>query len=150
MTHRAFRTPFGEMTLFEEKDAIVALEWGRAAGGGSSPLLDRAAVQLREYFAGRRAAFDLPLAPVGTPFQRRVWAAIAKIPHGRTATYGELARRLSSGARAVGMACGRNPIPIIVPCHRVVAADGRLGGYSGGDGAATKRALLRLEGFTPD
>jgi methylated-DNA-[protein]-cysteine S-methyltransferase len=99
--------------------------------------------QLDEYFAGERTAFDLPLSEHGTPFERAVWARLREIPHGETATYGELARELGSVARAVGRANGRNQISIIVPCHRVVGADGSLTGYAGG--LEAKRALLDHE-----
>ena len=101
--------------------------------------------QLDEYFAGMRATFDLPLAPAGTPFQRRVWAELASIPQGMTVTYGELARRVGhpGAARAVGAAVARNPISIVVPCHRVVGSDGTLTGYAGG--VARKAFLLALE-----
>src|SRR5690606_15387258 len=88
----------------------------------------------------------LPLAPAGTAFQRSVWSHMVRIPHGRTETYAGLARALGSGPRAVGMACAANPIPILIPCHRVVAAGGALHGYSGGEGLATKQHLLELEG----
>jgi len=110
------------------------------------PRLDCPAItQLGEYFTGRRRAFDLPLAPVGTDFQKAVWRALTETPFGRTMTYGELAHRLGrpSAARAVGAANGMNPIAIIVPCHRVIGADGRLTGYAGG--LDIKRKLLELE-----
>jgi methylated-DNA-[protein]-cysteine S-methyltransferase len=102
--------------------------------------------QLDEYFDGSRTTFDLPLAPAGTPFQRRVWDELARIPRGTTVTYGELATRAGHPgvARAVGAAVGRNPISIVVPCHRVVGADGKLTGYAGGVGR--KASLLALEG----
>ncbi len=102
--------------------------------------------QLTEYFAGSRRAFDLPLAPQGTPFQLRVWQALRTITYGATVSYGELARRLgmAGGARAVGLANGANPLPIIVPCHRVIGADGSLTGFGGG--LPIKKALLELEG----
>ncbi|MBS0378163.1 MAG: methylated-DNA--[protein]-cysteine S-methyltransferase [Proteobacteria bacterium] len=105
-----------------------------------------ALTQLKEYFAGSRRAFDLPLAPEGTPFQLRVWQALRTITYGSTVSYGELARRLgmAGGARAVGLANGANPLPIIVPCHRVIGADGSLTGFGGG--LPIKRALLELEG----
>ncbi|HEV2268831.1 MAG TPA: methylated-DNA--[protein]-cysteine S-methyltransferase [Steroidobacteraceae bacterium] len=107
----------------------------------------RAAVaQLQEYFAGERRRFDLPLAPRGTEFQRRVWRALTEIPYGKTVSYGELARRIMkpSASRAVGLANGANPLPIIVPCHRVIGADGSLTGFGGG--LPIKRRLLALEG----
>ena len=101
--------------------------------------------QLDEYFAGARQTFDLPLHEAGTPFEKAVWARLRTIPFGRTATYGELARELGSAARAVGRANGRNRISIIVPCHRVVGANGHLTGYAGG--IPTKQALLEHEGL---
>ncbi len=102
--------------------------------------------QLGEYFAGRRRSFDLPLAPRGTEFQRRVWRALTGIPYGTTISYGELARRIGrpSASRAVGLANGANPLPIVVPCHRVIGADGSLTGFGGG--LPIKRKLLALEG----
>ncbi|MFO7608567.1 MAG: methylated-DNA--[protein]-cysteine S-methyltransferase [Candidatus Krumholzibacteriia bacterium] len=105
--------------------------------------------QLDEYFAGARTAFDLPLAPAGTPFQRRVWALLQAIPYGQTITYAELARRAGNPAacRAVGAANGRNPLPVVVPCHRVIGSGGRLTGYAGG--LAAKARLLALEGVAP-
>ena len=99
---------------------------------------------LGEYFAGERRAFDMPLAMEGSEFQRSVWRALVAIPYGETISYGELARRVGSVARAVGLANGANPLPIIVPCHRVIGADGSLTGFGGGLGI--KRALLELEG----
>ncbi len=107
--------------------------------------LAHAAAQLEAYFAGALRDFDLPLAPAGTPFQQRVWAALREIPYGETASYAAVARRIGHPAavRAVGSANGRNPIPIVIPCHRVIGADGRLVGYGGG--LAAKEALLALE-----
>lgn len=105
--------------------------------------------QLEEYFAGRRHAFDLPLAPAGTDFQHRVWRALSIIPYGKTISYGELARRIGNprASRAVGLANGANPLPIIVPCHRVIGANGSLAGFGGG--LPIKQALLSLEGAQP-
>ena len=113
------------------------------------PVLRAVRRQLAEYFDGRRRSFDLPLRTVGTPFQRRVWAALRDIPWGGTTSYGVMAGRLGQhgAARAVGAANSRNPISIIVPCHRAIGADGRLTGYAGGLGR--KRALLELEGAWP-
>ena len=146
MPHVSLIGPFGPLTVFAGADAIVALEWGRAGGSGASPLLAEARAQLAAYFDGRLKRFDLPLRPDGTLFQRRVWSELERIPYGQIRTYGELARATASAARAVGGACGRNPIPIIVPCHRVVGVGGHMTGYSGGAGIETKRALLKLEG----
>lgn len=109
-----------------------------------SNLLHRAKIQVEEYFSGRRHRFDLPLAPAATPFQDRVRRAMLAIPYGQTRSYGELAHSAGGAPRAIGQACGANPLPIFVPCHRVVAAKG-LGGYSGGAGLTTKRLLLTLE-----
>ncbi|HZO23654.1 MAG TPA: methylated-DNA--[protein]-cysteine S-methyltransferase [Steroidobacteraceae bacterium] len=105
-----------------------------------------ALTQLREYFSGSRRTFTLPLSPVGTPFQLLVWKGLLSIPYGQTISYGELAQRLglTSGARAVGLANGANPLPVIVPCHRVIGADGSLTGFGGG--LDIKRELLALEG----
>lgn len=138
-------TPVGEVTFSAEDGAIVALDWGRGRDQDRTPLLLEAVSQLQDYFDGKRMIFDLPIAPHGSVFQRRVWEALCAIPPGETRSYGELAQLLGSSARAVGQANGANPIPILIPCHRVVAAAGRLGGYSGGDGASTKRVLLDLE-----
>ncbi|MBP7063103.1 methylated-DNA--[protein]-cysteine S-methyltransferase [Ferrovibrio sp.] len=139
------QSPFGPLTLTERDAALVALDWGRLPeSDGPSPLLSAAAEQLEDYFDGRLKRFDLAAMPRGTDFQIRVWRALQAIPYGETMTYGEIARALKSSARAVGMACGANPLPIIVPCHRVLAENG-LGGFSGLGGIATKRRLLALE-----
>ena len=148
MSHLVIDTPLGPLTVFEDDGAVVALEWGRAPATGPSPLLFGAAAQLEAYFAGSLTVFDLPLDPAGTPFQKRVWTQLTEIPYGCTRSYGEVARALGSAPRSVGGACGRNPIAVIIPCHRVVGTGGGLVGYSGGEGIATKRALLRLEGAT--
>lgn len=145
MPQLSFLTPLGALTLTEEDGAIVALDWGRGRDQEETPLLVAAREQLQDYFDGQRTDFDLPLAPFGSAFQQKVWAALRAIPAGETRSYGDLALQLGSAARAVGQANGRNPIPIIIPCHRVVGAGGALGGYSGGEGAITKRYLLDLE-----
>ena len=147
MAHVSMNSPLGGLTIFEDSGSIVVIEWGRAERTESSPLLIEAKRQLDAYFDGRVKEFDLPVAPRGTPFQQAVWALISAIPFGTTRTYGDLARRLRTAPRPVGGACARNPIPIVIPCHRVVGSGGwRMGGYSGGEGVATKQALLRLEG----
>jgi len=145
-------SPIGPLTLTARADALAALDWadpGETPIEPISPLLTEAARQIAAYFAGRARSFDLPLAPQGTPFHARVWHAIAEIPFGAHETYGALAARLGTGARAVGRAAGANPLPIIVPCHRVLGAGARLHGYSGRGGIAAKAALLRLEGNSP-
>ncbi len=143
-------SPVGPLTVTAGDGAISAIDFG--AGGGPPPnagLLADAARQLTDYFAGARRDFELPLAPRGTPFRLRVWAALQAIPYGETRSYGDLARMLDTAPRAVGGACGANPIPLIVPCHRVTGAHGALGGFSGGAGCDTKRHLLALEGALP-
>ena len=142
-------SPVGPLTIEEQDDKIVAISWSTGASrDNGSPLLDEAARQLAAYFAGKLSHFDLPLALAGSPFEKRVWAAMQQIPYGETRCYGDLASAIGSAPRAVGGACGKNPIPIVVPCHRVLAKGG-MGGYSGHGGLDTKRALLRLEGALP-
>ncbi|HKI91726.1 MAG TPA: methylated-DNA--[protein]-cysteine S-methyltransferase [Gaiellaceae bacterium] len=144
-------TPIGELLLVGDGRAVHEI---RFAGEDASRLQRDAATfadaraQLAEYFAGRRTGFDLPLAPAGTPFQRRVWEELGRIPYGETISYAELARRIGrpTAVRAVGHANGRNPIPVVVPCHRVVGSDGTLTGYGGG--LERKRLLLELEAAT--
>jgi methylated-DNA-[protein]-cysteine S-methyltransferase len=146
MPQLSLHTPIGEITVSEEDGAIVALDWGRGRDQEETPLLKRARDQLQDYFDGKRTEFDLPLAPHGTAFRLKVWDALRAIPAGETRSYLDIARAVGCRApRAIGQANGANPIPILIPCHRVVAADGSLGGYSGGEGEATKRYLLDLE-----
>lgn len=146
MPQLSFNSPVGALTVTEEDGALVSLDWGWACETAETPLLLEARDQLNDYFDRKRTVFDLPMAPRGTAFQERVWAALTMIPHGETRSYGALAQQVGSGARAVGTACGLNPLPILIPCHRVLGAAGALGGYSGEDGVETKRRLLRLEG----
>jgi methylated-DNA-[protein]-cysteine S-methyltransferase len=141
----AFDSPVGRLVVTEMDGAVVALGWGEGSDGEATPLLREARRQIEAYFARRLRRFDLPLAPEGSAHEQRVWAALRQIPYGETRSYGELAFAVGSGPRAIGRACGRNPIAIVVPCHRVLARGG-LGGYSGGEGLATKRRLLALEG----
>ena len=157
-SHTVMSTPLGELTLVAERGALVGCfmalpdrepsdeTLGAAAEPGSAdPVLVDAAVQLGEYFAGERRTFALPLAPRGDEFQQKVWALLCEIPFGQTRSYGQLARALGDVnlSQAVGWANGRNPISIIVPCHRVIGADGSLVGYAGG--LDRKRFLLALE-----
>jgi methylated-DNA-[protein]-cysteine S-methyltransferase len=149
MPYLTLHTPLGEVTVFEDEGAIVAVDWGRGYGPtGTAPttLLREAAGQLHDYFDGRRTVFDLPLNPQGTAFRRTVWDALRRIPPGETRSYLDIAREIGCRSpRAIGQANGSNPIPILIPCHRVVAASGWIGGYSGGEGIVTKRYLLALE-----
>ena len=142
------QSPVGDLTLTEENGALTGLYFGwRSLEGeeGLTALLERASRQLEEYFAGKRKQFDLPLSLRGTEFQRQVWAALRDIPYGETRSYGQIAQAVGrpKAVRAVGMANHRNPISIIVPCHRVVGADGSLTGYGGG--LENKKFLLALE-----
>lgn len=149
-TSCTIESPVGPLTITAEDGAVTAVDFG--GGGGPRPntgVLTEAARQLTEFFAGDRREFALPLTPQGTPFRRRVWAAMQAIPYGETRSYGDLARELGSAPRAIGGACGANPIPLIIPCHRVVGAGGALGGFSGGAGCDTKRQLLALERALP-
>ncbi len=146
MTRLTVDSPIGSLTLEATDGAITSLDWGSDGTDDTrSNILQEARAQLDAYFAGRLQVFDLPLAPAGTAFQKSVWREMSKIPYGETLHYGDLARRLDTAARAVGGACGRNPIPVIIPCHRVVAGNG-LGGYSGKGHLETKRYLLKHEG----
>jgi len=138
-------SPVGNLVLEEAGGAIASISWDNDPAGNGSPLLAEAAQQLDAYFAGKLRDFDLPLRPAGSDFEQRVWAAMRDIPYGETRSYGDLAAATHSAARAVGRACGRNPIPIVIPCHRVLGK-GWMGGYSGAGGLKTKQALLELEG----
>lgn len=168
---RCIQTPVGPLRIEADDQAITRISFGgdpdndpnegadkgaaaetaaktaakAAAATADTPLLRQAERELEEYFAGRRRSFTLPLAPAGTAFQRAVWEALREIPYGQTCSYQQIARRIGRPAacRAVGMANHRNPIPILIPCHRVVGADGSLTGYAGG--LAVKSRLLELE-----
>ena len=148
MPQLSLHTPVGDLTVSEEDGAIVALDWGWGRDQTVTPLLTEARDRLHAYFDGDTAPFTLPLAPHGTPYQRRVWAALCAIPYGASCTYRDIAAVAGGAARSVGQANARNPIPIIVPCHRVVAC-ANLGGYSGSGGLDTKLALLKLENAIP-
>lgn len=139
-------TQFGQLGLVDEDAAIVALLWDAQPDGEATPLLREAAGQLAAYAAGELTEFDLPLRVHGSDFQRAVCEAMLEIPFGETRTYGEIAADLGVPAQAVGSACGGNPIPILIPCHRVMGAGGKLTGFSGAGGVETKVALLRHEG----
>ena len=149
-------SPIGELRIVEQGGAVTAIEFTpfrdsvdgrpRGARSGTEPVLVRAVEQLTAYFARELKEFDLPLSPHGTVFQQRVWDALLGIGYGDTASYGEIARGLgmtNAASRAVGLANGRNPIPIVIPCHRVIGANGTLTGYAGG--VERKQTLLELE-----
>ena len=138
-------TPIGYLTLTEVGGYLVRIRWRDATTNDSSPLLEEAARQLAAYFAGHLESFDLPLAPAASPTARAARDVMLAVAYGTTATYGELAARTGTSPREFGQQCGANPLPIIVPCHRVLPAQG-LGQYSGADGPRTKAWLLALEG----
>ena len=145
MPQLSLHTPVGDLSLCEEQGHIVAIDWGWGRDQEETPLLCHLRDQLDAYFDGDAITFDdIPLAPSGTDYRRRVWVALRTIPPGETRTYGQIARLCGGSARSVGGANGANPIPIVIPCHRVVAGNGP-GGYSGGEGLPTKRFLLTLE-----
>ena len=144
MPQLSLHSPIGDLTISEEAGQIVALDWGWGRDQNATPLLARAKTALDDYFDGAALPDDLPLAPGGSVYRQSVWRALRQIPAGETRTYRQIANVAGGSARSVGGANARNPIPILIPCHRVVAAVG-LGGYSGGDGLATKQALLTLE-----
>src|SRR5699024_1723490 len=153
MTWTVVDSPIGELRLVAEAASLTAIEFSPFATdrevadrSDDDPVLRRTADQLAAYFRGERREFDLPLAPLGTDFQRRVWGELQRIGWGETTSYGELARRLGlspAASRAVGLANGRNPIPVVIPCHRVIGANGKLTGYAGG--VDRKQTLLDLE-----
>ena len=130
--------------MISENDEIIALRWG-TGGADQSDFLQEAGRQVKDYFKGRRTRFDLPIRVTGSDFQKAVCTALCAIPFGQTRRYGDIAKDLGAPAQAVGQACGANPVPILIPCHRVLGARG-LGGFSGGTGIETKAALLRHEG----
>ena len=151
MNYAYLDTPIGQLLIaadnairfigFPNKESRPQPGWKESRKG----LVGEAIRQLNEYFAGQRSDFDLPVEPAGTPFQKRVWSLLQEIPFGTTISYGELARRAGNpqASRAVGAANGKNPIPIVIPCHRVIGANGKLTGFGGG--LPTKQALLALE-----
>jgi methylated-DNA-[protein]-cysteine S-methyltransferase len=147
------KTPFAVLGIRTADGVVTGIEYlpaGERATAPTDPVARRAVSELKKYLADPRHRFALPLAPRGTPFQRRVWDAIASIPVGESRTYGEIARMVRSAPRAVGQACGANPIALVVPCHRVVGSMGLLGGFMNaddGDPLAIKRWLLTHEGY---
>lgn len=159
MIYRVVDSPVGRLQLARDEAGLRAIHFVRSGGAGRAgadlevgpsdvrdeTAFDDVVSQLEEYFAGKRRDFTLPLAPRGTPFQQRVWTALLDIPYGETISYGELAARIGkrSASRAVGLANGSNPLPIVIPCHRVIGSNGKLTGYGGG--LPIKQQLLALE-----
>lgn len=153
---RRIASPIGRIEIVGDGEAVVSVAIerdGRLPADehpeSPDPVVDAAAAQLEEYFAGARQRFDLPVRPVGTDFQRAVWTELARLDFGEVVSYGDLGRATGreTAGRAIGGAVGANPVPIIVPCHRVLASDGRITGYSGGEGIPTKAWLLDHEGI---
>ena len=147
-TYFVYRTPLGRVAIESDGTAITRFAFGPARLGGTlraSALTNKASSQVLEYLAGKRKEFDVPYRAGGTPFQQEVWAAISSIPYGQTRTYAQIAQAIGrpKALQAVGQACGRNPVPLFVPCHRVVGSAGKLCGYA--FGPAIKRFLLQLE-----
>jgi len=138
-------SPVGPLTIWGGPTGITALDWADRTSTNGPAFLADAKAQLEAYFAKELQAFTLPLTPRGSVFQQDFYAALCAIPYGETRTYGDLAKDLGVSAQAIGQACGANPIPILIPCHRVLGANG-LGGFSGAGGVEAKIALLKLEG----
>lgn len=142
--YRTVNSPFGPLRLTEIAGQVAALDWS-GQGDADSPVLRQAEAELAGYFAGDVQCFTVPIRLAGTAFHRAFLQALIDIPFGETLTYGDLAKRLGVSSQAIGQACGANPIPILIPCHRVLSAND-LGGYSGAGGIETKVALLKHEG----
>ncbi|MDO5686984.1 MAG: methylated-DNA--[protein]-cysteine S-methyltransferase [Neisseria sp.] len=153
MKYAVYYTSFGQLYLLFADDVLRGIDFALPADITEQQRLpERWRKQLNAYFSGSLHDFDYPPSEHGTAFQRAVWQLIADIPYGKTATYSDLAKKLNSHPRAVGQACGKNPLPIVIPCHRVLAKNGGLGGFSMGDGSnnlSIKQFLLRLEGVLP-
>lgn len=147
MSHAILATPIGPLRITCSPTGVTAVERAKQAkpvAAAPGTVAAKAEAQLVEYFAGKRTSFDLPLEPEGTPFQQKVWKELARIPFGKTRTYSEVAAKIGTkSSRATGGGCGANPLLIIVPCHRVVAKDGGLGGFS--SGIENKKWLLKFE-----
>lgn len=148
VSQRTISSPIGALTLRASDHSLLAIEFGGSEGteSESHAILDETEKQLEEYFSGSRRSFDLPLGPEGSEFQLKVWTLLMEVPHGKTISYTTLSARYGDplAIRAVAAANGKNPIPIIIPCHRVIGADGSLTGYAGG--LLIKEQLLKLEG----
>ena len=162
IVYHSIDTPVDFITVIASRNALVRINFSSEVSAADHayleryfnmrelahephhPVIESVVIQLLEYFGGSRRQFDIPVDARGTEFQMRVWRALMKIPYGKTVSYGQLAENLDSSARAVGSANGKNPVPIIIPCHRVIGADGTLHGFGGG--LDKKQALLKLEG----
>ena len=138
-------TPVGRFRVAAQDGHVISAGWGLAPDVSTEPVLQQALAEIRAYFAGDLTQFTVPLRPQASGFQAQFLAILSAIPFGETRTYGDLARELGVPAQAIGQACGANPIPLLIPCHRVLGAQG-LGGYSGAGGVETKVALLKHEG----
>lgn len=141
-------TWLGRLSIHETDGAVTQLQWNGSGRKEETPVLKEAAAQVQAYMEGRLRTFDLPLRPKGGELHQQVFRAMLAIPFGETRTYGDVARELNTYGQPVGQACGANPIPIIIPCHRILSANG-LGGFSGSGGTETKIALLKHEGGYP-
>ena len=148
MPELVFDSPVGWLTLVASGCTISSLEWRKSGASAKTKTLLLGTKELAQYFSGGLTEFTVPCDPQGTPFQRRVWGEIVDIPYGELRTYRDIAQAVKSSPRAVGGACGRNPIPIIIPCHRVVGSTGNLTGYTGANGINTKSFLLEHESRT--
>lgn len=148
MFSQTVTSPAGEITVEANSNAVTRVRFGSSANQNPNKVTGLACEQLADYFNGKLVDFNLPLETKGTDFQKSVWAELAKIPKGKTISYGEIANKIGKpkAARAVGRAVGSNPIAIIIPCHRVMASNGAITGYTGGEGVITKAQLLKLEG----
>lgn len=144
MTQISLHSPIGDLSIAEYDETIVSIEWGWGSLQEETPLLKEAKKQLNAYFDGKLKQFDLPLQPFGTPYQLKVWKSLQTIPYGETLSYLDIAKIAGGSPRSIGGANAANPIPILIPCHRVIGKKG-LGGYSGGEGIKTKQYLLTME-----
>jgi methylated-DNA-[protein]-cysteine S-methyltransferase len=148
MAQLSFHSPIGDLTVSEEDGIIVSLDFGWSPFQTKNEILSKAKFWCDSYFDGENPLMDLPLAPFGTKYQRQIYKAIQGVSYGKTKTYSQIAEITASHSRPVGRACGSNPIPLLIPCHRVMGKNGSLTGYSGGEGTETKKFLLELEKAT--
>ena len=145
MPQLSVHSPIGDLTISEEDGKIISLDWGWSPLQEKNEILLKTKVLLDQYFDDEKPTFDLPLEPHGTEFQEKVWKIMYEIPYGEILLYGKISDKLNSHARAVGIACKANPIPVIIPCHRVIGKNGKLTGFSGGEEIETKKQLLKLK-----